>query len=190
MPLKRDLNLQCPSVARRPLEARRSCANAATAWRDSAFRNSSDSIARLGPLRRSLKCLYLHAQERGCEQPCSGSGGAWLDRNRVWRKNTDAWQHETPVLMATACHGLVTRTCSIAPERPPWRWISCTLRRRVNQEKTLFIATSNPFLRPLPDSPSVPSMACPARQPPHYTSAGGSISSTAMQKCKPRWRQQ
>ena len=38
----------------------------------------------------------------------AASGGAWLERNRVWRKNTAALQHETPVLMPTACQGLVT----------------------------------------------------------------------------------
>jgi hypothetical protein len=68
--------------------------------------------------------------------------------------------------MATACHGLVTRTCSIAPERLPWRWISFTLRRRVNQEKTLFIATNNPFASPARQSfHAIDGLPCPSTAP-------------------------
>lgn len=102
-------------------------------------------MARLGPLRRSLKCLYLHLHDLGSVQPCSGRGGAWLDRKRVCRKKMDARQRDAPVLIATACQGFVTCTCSIAPARVPARWISFTFRRRLNQENILFIATNPPF---------------------------------------------
>jgi hypothetical protein len=136
---------QCPSVARRPLDDRRSWLHVAAAWRDRAFLNSSLSVARLGPLRRSLKCLYLHRHVLGRVQPCSGRGGAWLDRKRVSRKKTDARQQDTPVLIPTACQGLVTCTCSIAPGRVPARCISFTFCRRLNHENIAFIATNPPF---------------------------------------------
>jgi hypothetical protein len=89
--------------------------------------------------------LYLHLHDLGKVHPSSGTGGAWCDRKRVCRNATDARQHETPVLMPTACQGLVTWICSIAPARVPARWISFTLRRRLNQEKNFIIATDPPF---------------------------------------------
>src|ERR1700682_1382371 len=100
-------------------------------------------MARLGPVRRSLKCLYLHMQDLGCVQPCSGSAGASPERKRVCRRNTDALQHDTPVLIPTACQGLLTCTCSIARARVPSRCNLLTFSRRRSQENIVFIPTNS-----------------------------------------------